>query len=123
MHNDLFYLLRPEFIFYFSSSSTGGGGSSGSGSGIGSGSGSGSSSSIMTPLCKWPITLARFLSVGVRSRHRQPVSIKRGSRYMGVCDSGHRKMSVVRIKRVNFRENTELFVWTNETVRNIQGCP
>ena len=30
--------------------------------------------------------------------------------YMRACDSGHRKVSVVRIKRVNFRENILAFV-------------
>ena len=36
---------------------------------------------------------------------------------MGVYDSGHRKMSVVRIKRVNLRENIRAFG------RDKRNCP
>ena len=37
---------------------------------------------------------------------------------LGIYESlGHRRVSVVRIKRVNFREKIELFDGTNETVR------
>ena len=35
----------------------------------------------------------------------KPVSVKRGWRYMRVCNLGHRKVSIVRIMRVNFRKN------------------
>ena len=39
----------------------------------------------------------------------KPVSVKRGWRYMRVCDSEHRKVSIVRIMGVNFRKNIWAF--------------
>ena len=37
------------------------------------------------------------------------VSVKRGGRYTRDCESGHRKVSVVRIKRFNFTEKVCAF--------------
>ena len=39
----------------------------------------------------------------------KPVSVKRGWRYMRVCNLGHRKVSIVRIMRVNSRKNIWAF--------------
>ena len=39
----------------------------------------------------------------------KPVSVKRGWRYMRVCNLGYRKVSIVRIMRVNFRKNIWAF--------------
>ena len=46
---------------------------------------------------------------------------KAGRRYMSVCDAGHRKVSVVHIKRVyNLQKRNEFLVGTNKTVRYIR---